>query len=118
MRNMFGFLVLLGAIAGITSAQTPAAPTNLTVKSATNRVVQLSWIGDSAAFAYVVERRPVGGTYAPLITITGIGSAAPVTAANDTDFDPFTAYQYRVRATAGTNSSDNAAEVTVGPPPT
>src|SRR5262245_58983599 len=115
---MFRLFVLLSAIAGIASAQTPAAPTNLTVKSATNRVVQLSWTGDSAATAYVVERRPLGGTYAPLVTVTGIGSAAPVTTASDTNFDPFTAYQYRVRATAGTNSSDNTAEVTVGPPPT
>jgi hypothetical protein len=92
-------------------AQTLQPPQTLTVVSATNKQVQLRWTaGDTTATGYVIERKPLGGNYTTALTATG-------TTANDTNFDPYTAYTYRVRGTQQSNQSGPSNEVTVGPPP-
>jgi len=98
-------------LSSVLFAQTLQPPQTLTVVSATNKQVQLRWTaGDTTANAYVIERKPLGGDYSALSTATS-------TTANDTNFDPYTAYVYRVRGTLQSNQSGPSNEVTVGPPP-
>src|SRR5262249_23687177 len=74
-------------------AQNLQPPQSLTVVSATNKQVQLRWnAGDSAASGYTIERKVLGGNYSSVLTSTA-------TTANDTNFDPYTTYVYRVRGT-------------------
>ena len=84
------------------------APIGLTAKAATNKRVDLTWSGTAAS--YVVERRPLGGTYSDLATISS-------TTASDAQIDPYTTYQYQVLAVTGSGRSAPSNEVTVGPPP-
>jgi uncharacterized protein (TIGR03437 family) len=93
-------LVLLAAIAFQVNAQTIAG---LTVKAATNKHVDLSWIG--AASSYNVQRRVLGGSYSTIATVTN-------STYSDTQIDPYTAYEYQVVAGSSTSGS-----VRVGPPP-
>ncbi len=99
------------------------APSALTVTSATNRQVKLSWTaGGSDANQYVVERRVLdNGTFAAIGTVVPDLNKVLATAYIDAAFDPFTAYIYRVRAVNTTplpsDISDPTNEVTVGPPP-
>ena len=110
-------------VAAALSAFAVTAPNTLVVKSATNRVVQLAWqAGGAETNQYIVERRPLDGA-----TFSSIGAVAPdinkvlATVFNETSFDPFTAYVYRVRAVntlaIPVDVSDPTNEVTVGPPP-
>lgn len=97
-------------------AQSLQPPQALTVVTATNKKVQLSWTGgDTAATGYTIERKTLNGTYSPLLNMPAPATAAIT--ANDTNFDPYTAYVYRVRATAAGNQSDVSNEVTVRPVP-
>ncbi|MFN7924197.1 MAG: fibronectin type III domain-containing protein [Bryobacteraceae bacterium] len=96
------------ALAGAAFAQTPPAPSALEVRSATSRRVELAWTGSGSNF--VVERRTLGGTYSNAVTATA-------TTAADTAINAMETYQYRVRATSPTGSSDPSNEVTAGPPP-
>ena len=75
---------------------------NLAVKAATNKRVDLSWSG--TASSYTIQRAPLGGAFA------SIGTAASPTY-SDTTVDAYTTYQYQIVAGATSNS------VTVGPPP-
>ena len=87
------------------------APTALTVVSATKSQVQLKWTpGDTTATSYVVERKPLNGTYSTALNATGA-------TASDTNIDAYTTYVYRVRSTAPAGQSGPSNEVTVGPPP-
>lgn len=85
------------------------APTGLTVVSATNKQVSLSWQGTAPA-GFSVERRLLGGTYTQVVLVPN------GTTFTDTQFDPMGAYQYRVRATSTNGVSDPSGEVTVGAP--
>jgi hypothetical protein len=84
------------------------AALTLTVSSASNRAVGLSWTGASGPV--VLERKPAGTPWpttpvAPLTSPTGAAYA-------DASIDAFATYTYRVKAGAVLSN-----EVTVGPPP-
>lgn len=100
--------VLVYLSASVAFAQTPPAPTGLTVRAATSRRVDLTWTAPAGSF--LLERRVLNGTYAPIGTLTA-------TSATDDRIDPMETYQYRVRATLPTGNSDPSNEVTAGPPP-
>ncbi|MBS1857917.1 MAG: IPT/TIG domain-containing protein [Acidobacteria bacterium] len=84
------------------------APTNLVVKSATSRRIDLSWSG--TASGYAVQRRSLGGTYSNLGTVTA-------STFSDTAIDAYTTYQYQVVANLAGGASSPSNQVTVGPPP-
>lgn len=120
-QNMTRLLICL--LISSTAAWALTPPTALTVVSATNRQVQLTWqAGGTEANQYVIERRTLDSTaYAPIFTVTPDVNKLLATAFTDAAFDPFTAYLYRVRAVnvavIPTDTSDPTNEVTVGPPP-
>jgi len=115
------FLILLTCFAAAGFALDP--PTALTVVTATNKQVKLSWTaGGTAATQYVVERRTLDSTtYGAIGTIVPDNNKVLATTYTDAAFDPFTAYVYRVRGVNTTpvpsDISDPTNEVTVGPPP-
>ncbi len=78
------------------------AQTNLTVKTATSKRVDLTWTG--TASSYTVQRAVLGASFATI----GTSTTASYT---DTTIDPYTTYRYQVVASATSNP------VTVGPPP-
>ena len=84
-------------------AVSAAAQSNLTVKTATSKHVDLSWSG--TASSYNIQRAPLGGSFSTIATASG-------TSYSDTTVDPYTAYQYQVTAGSATSNS-----VSVGPPP-
>lgn len=98
-------------------------PLNLSVTSATNKQVKLTWkAGSSDVNQYAVERRPLDNTgFSTIALITPDNNNNLPTAYTDSNFDPFTAYVYRVRGmntrTNPADTSDPSGEVTVGPPP-
>ncbi len=79
-----------------------AAQTNLTVKAATNKRVDLSWTG--SASSYTVQRAVLGASFATIGTTT-------TTSYSDTTIDAYTTYRYQIVAASTSNS------VTAGPPP-
>src|SRR5216683_615761 len=89
----------------LATASWAQAPAGLTVRTATNKKVDLAWSGTAAT--YTVQRRVLGGTYANLATVTS------ATAYSDISVDPYTTYQYQI--VADTSSPSN--QVTAGPPP-
>jgi hypothetical protein len=113
--------ILLLSLASAGYALDP--PTALSVVSATNRQVKLTWTaGGSAATQYAIERRALEATgFATVGTVLPDDKKVLATAYTDAGFDPFTAYVYRVRAVNTTplvtEVSDPTNEVTVGPPP-
>ena len=91
-------------VAGIlTSAAWGQSASNLVVKAATNKHVDLTWSGTAAT--YTVQRAPLGGSYSPV----GTANSASY---SDTTIDAYTTYQYQIIAGSSTSNS-----VTVGPPP-
>src|SRR5205085_9429250 len=103
--------IIVICAAGALSLRAQQAPTALSVVSATNSQVQLKWTpGDSSATGYVVERKPLNGTYSTALNATGATAA-------DNNIDAYTTYVYRVRATSTSGQSNPSNEVTVGPPP-
>jgi len=84
------------------------APTGLTVQSATNTQVQLTWTG-TAGTSYTVERAPVGAAFTNLATLTA-------TSYTDTFFDAYLQFTYQIVAT-GSSTAAPSNPVTVGPPP-
>jgi hypothetical protein len=89
----------------------PGAPVNLAAASATSAAVKLQWSASDGATGYVVERRPLDGSYATLgTTLTA--------ALTNSQIDPLGTYVYRVRATSVSGASAPSNEITVGPPPT
>lgn len=116
-QTLFCLLILSRA------AWSLAPPTQLTVVSATNKQVQLSWTPAGAdKNQYLIERRTLDSTvFSTAARVTpGLDKVLPTTFA-DINFDQFTPYVYRVRA-ANTlmnpvDTSDPTNEVTVGPPP-
>jgi Fibronectin type III domain len=104
-----GVLISIWVVGAV--AQTPPAPTGLAVVSATKSQVQLTWTpGAGAATGYVVERKPLNGSYATALNSTGPSAA-------DTTIDAYSTYVYRIRATSSVGQSEPSNEVTVGPPP-
>jgi uncharacterized protein (TIGR03437 family) len=85
------------------------APTGLTVKTATNKRVDLSWSGTAAN--YSIQRRTLGGSYS---TIAGSVAASTY---SDTSIDAYTTYQYQIVANLASGSSTPSNQVTMGPPP-
>lgn len=80
----------------------PTAVNDLSATSTRKGVVDLSWSqvsdDDSPALTYRVYRRPVGGTFALIASITGpTGGGTPVTYA-DRGLAPGAQFEYRVRA--------------------
>lgn len=108
-QKVFHSLPLFLFIATV-SAQTPQAPTALTVVSATSKQVQLSWQPAPGANGYAVQRKSLNGTYATFANVTAAS-------ATDNTIDPYATYVYRVIATADSAQSDGSNEVKVGPPP-
>ena len=111
-------LILAGPLAwSLTS------PAQLTVVSATNRQVQLSWApAGTETDEYIVERRALdSATFIRAAILVPDINKALATAFIDTNFDAFTPYVYRVRAVNTAlnppDVSDPTREVTVGPPP-
>lgn len=78
-----------GAVAAVLAAidVLAQAPSELTVASATRQRVELAWT--PTAQSYSVQRRPLGGTFATIATVT-------TTTTSDVVFDPHTVYQYQV----------------------
>lgn len=76
---------------------------NLAVKAATSKRVDLTWTGTAAS--YTIQRAPLGGTFG------SIGTSATASY-SDTTIDPYTTYQYEIVAVS--SASNN---ITVGPPP-
>src|ERR1022692_2502233 len=98
--SLFGLLLLTPLTL---LAQAPAAPANLTVTSATNKQVVLTWTASSGATSYVVQRSPLG---APFVSLT---PSATTTTFTDTAIDAFTTYTYMVFAVSsgGTSVASN-----------
>jgi uncharacterized protein (TIGR03437 family) len=96
-----------GAVAAVLAAidVLAQAPSELTVASATRQRVELAWT--PTAQSYSVQRRPLGGTFATIATVT-------TTTTSDVVFDPHTVYQYQV---LGLGSATPSNVVTAGPPP-
>lgn len=92
-------------------AQAPAAPSSLTVSSATSKAVVLNWTAGAGATSYLVERRPLGGVYASL------APQPTATTFTDSSFDAFETYTYRVTSVSAKGSSAASSEVETGPPP-
>jgi uncharacterized protein (TIGR03437 family) len=76
----------------------------LNVSAATSKRVDLAWTG--TATSYTVQRRILGGNFAPIATVS-------TSTYSDTQIDPFTTYEYQV--SAGLTAVSSA--VRVGPPP-
>jgi glucose/arabinose dehydrogenase len=94
----------------VIGAQPPAAPTGLTAAAISNTRVDLAWTDNSAnETGFRVERRVVGGTFAPLNT-----TGANIRAYSDLAAVAGTTYEYRVLATDGTlfSAASNTATVT------
>ena len=79
-----------------------AAQSNLNVKAATSKRVDLAWTG--SASSYTVQRAVLGASFVTIGTAT-------TTSYSDTTVDPYTTYRYQIVASATSNA------VTVGPPP-
>ena len=94
--------ILLVGLLCVVSGAAPVGAQQLSVKSATNKAVQLEWTG--AAVSSTLERSSPQG-YKPVAP----GKDGQFT---DTTIDPFGTYKYRIN-TGGKLSN----EVTVGPPP-
>src|SRR5207237_3870463 len=113
MRTLYprfsGFVVGIVLAACAALPLNAQAPTGLTVRTATNKRVDLAWSG--TASGYTVQRRALGGTFANL--------AANVTATtySDTTIDAYTTYQYQVLANLASGNPPPSVQVTVGPPP-
>jgi hypothetical protein len=111
-----GAVLVFSLAASSAFGQALQPPTNLVVTSATNSSVQLTWTAaQPQAPGFLVERKPLNGTYAPAPNIPS-GGATGVTFM-DTGIDPFTTYVYRVSAMSLNGTSTPSNEVTVGPPP-
>ena len=106
MKYLIGLLLSSALL-----AQPPGAPSNLTVTSATNKAVALSWTAGTGATSYLVERRPLGGSY------SGLSPQPTVTTFTDSSFDAFETYTYRVTSRSAGGSSVASNEVETGPPP-
>ena len=92
------------AVAGmLTSAAWGQTASNLVVKAATSKRVDLTWTGTAAT--YTIQRAPLGGSYSSVGTATSASYS-------DTTVDAYTTYQYQI--VAGSSTSNH---VTVGPPP-
>ncbi len=94
-KLIFSFLFALSAFAQITVVQ------------ATSKQVQLTWPGGQPS--YVVERKPLGGVFAPL----PLNTNPAANSYTDSTISPYETYSYRLRVP----NSDPSPEVTVGPPP-
>src|SRR6185503_3263497 len=106
MRNRtLGRLVLFTVFTGISTWA--RAPAGLSVKTATNKKIDLAWSGTAAG--YTVQRRTLGGTYANLATVTAA-------AYSDTAIDSYTTYQYQIVANVASGASSPSNQVTAGPP--
>lgn len=105
MSIAFRCFTLAALAVALLPAQTPSA---LTVRSATSRRVDLAFTSTAATF--VLERKPLNGSFATLQNLTA-------TTAADTAIDPMETYVYRVRAVTPSGLTDPSNEVTVGPPP-
>jgi uncharacterized protein (TIGR03437 family) len=81
------------------------APTNLTVKSATNKQTALSWSGSGS---FNVQRAVLGGAFSTI-------ASANTASYTDTTIDAYTTYRYQIVAASGSTTPTNP--VTVGPPP-
>ena len=106
MKTSLGVILISAAIMGIPALA--QIPTNLNVKAATSKKIDLSWSG--AAAGYTVQRRILGGNYSNLPTVT-------TATYSDTSIDPYTTYQYQVVANLASGPSQASNQVTVGPPP-
>ncbi len=109
-RSVLFFSISVAVTVGVW-AQAPAAPANLTVSSASNAQVTLTWTASSGATSYVVQRRPLGGAYASLTP------SATTTTFTDSTIDAFTTYGYIVFAVSAGGTSTASNEVQTGPPP-
>ena len=89
--------------------QSPPAPAQLQVPSATSRQVQLSWTASPGAKSYAIQRKSTDG-YTTVLTATDV-------AATDKSIDPYTTYTYCVIAVNDTGQSACSNEMIVGPPP-
>lgn len=86
-------------------AQTPSG---LTATAASSKNVSLAWTG--SASSYVVERAPLGGSFADLTTVS-------TSTTSDSSIDPYLTYQYQVLAVTSSGRSAPSNVITVGPPP-
>ena len=107
----------------------PAAPTALTVTTASKSAVAIAWTS-AAGTKIVVERKSLGGAW-PVATPAAAAAAASTptptpstiaivtaTTATDSKIDQYSTYVYRVRAQGADNSlSAPSNEVIAGPPP-
>src|SRR5258705_12735448 len=80
-------------IASSLFAQGLQAPLTVSVTSATNSSVQLSWIAPPSGAPAIVERKTLNGSYAPLPTIPEAGISGN-TIVHKT-IDAFTTHVYR-----------------------
>ncbi len=86
----------------------PAAPTSLASSNITTSGVTLSWLDNATnETGYRLERRLVGGAFAPIATL-----AAGMTSYDELRLNPGTAYEYRVIAF---NASSDSAPSNVLP---
>ncbi len=95
--------LMFAVFAGLALAQ---APSGLTVVSATNVKVQLTWNGTGTS--YIVQRAAVGGAFGAIATVSA-------TSFTDTPIDPYGDYTYQIVSAASSSQVSN--QVTVGAPP-
>lgn len=89
------------------AANTPMAPTNLRITSASGTTVSLAWADNSPnETGFKIERRTATGSYAQIATV-----GANVTSFTNTGLTANTMYQYRVRAFNNAGDSPYSNEV-------
>lgn len=76
-------------------------PSNLTAAASSTTSIVLTWTAASGATSYAIERRSTGTGFVQIAT-------SNTNAFTDTTVSATTAHLYRVRALAGTTSSDNS----------
>jgi len=105
--------------AGISSS-TPAAPTGLTIGSATHQSVTLNWTASSGANFYTVYRSTLfnnGGGASNVLGTIVLNNAITNTTYTDTSPTDGTIYRYAVAATSAGGTSTNSAPAVAVPLP-
>jgi len=107
-------------VIGTAPAQAPLAPTNLTAVLQTGPQVQLNWTDNATnETGFIIERRVLGGTFAPLpITVPANTGTGTVTY-TDTTVAAGNTYEYQVRSVnaVGQSTPSNIASVAIPAPP-
>jgi len=105
---------------GTVPAQAPLAPTNLTAVLQAGPQVLLSWTDNATdETGFIIERRVLGGTFAPLPITVPANNGTGSVSYTDTTVSAGNTYEYQVRAVnaIGQSTPSNIASVIIPAPP-